>query len=277
MYRKLYGNGIYQLTDEEKSLTREHILFYKDLFKFGNYILDHAFKQEELKDYELTIYSNLYRILELLDTLMVMTQKGLINSGFIILRSLVESAAQLKYMIDDEEKMESRAIVLQMLNIKRSIVDETLFFDRMNEKSCYAPYIDLLKNNKFDNWYSYSENKKINIASLFRIIGWDEIYKTLYQPLCRETHGVTHMESNIHIDNKMFYFKPFRSFENHILLLDCILRVVTPLFTQFFNIYRMPKMERKWKEYNLKVQDYVTSNEQFSEVEKLFNPEIKWF
>ncbi len=49
MYRMLYGNGIYQLTDEEKEILRVHILFYKDLFKFGNYILERAFSQEELK------------------------------------------------------------------------------------------------------------------------------------------------------------------------------------------------------------------------------------
>lgn len=277
MYRMLYGNGIYQLTDEEKEILRVHILFYKDLFKFGNYILERAFSQEELKDYELTIYSNLYRVLELLDTLMVMTQNGLINSGFIILRSLVESAAQLKYMINDEEKMESRAIVLQMLDIKRDIVDETLFFNEMKETPCYAPYINLLKDNKFNNWYSYSENKKTNLASLFRIIGWDKIYKTLYQPLCREAHEVNHMESNIHIELDRFSFKPFRFFENHNLLLNSILQVVSPLFTQFFNIYRMPEMKQEWNEYELKVQDYLAFHAQVQKAEEPFYSELKRF
>ena len=72
-----YGNGIYELTEEEKTLIEEHKLFYADLFKFGNKVLDDCFDENTIKDYELTIYSNIYRIIELLDTLKVIVRQPL--------------------------------------------------------------------------------------------------------------------------------------------------------------------------------------------------------
>lgn len=77
-----YENRIYKLTEEEKELITNHDLFYEDLFKHTNKVLDIGFG-ETIKDYELTIYSIIYRILELLDTLKIMTDNSLINSGYI--------------------------------------------------------------------------------------------------------------------------------------------------------------------------------------------------
>ena len=80
-----YGNGIYELTEEEKTLIEEHKLFYADLFKFGNKVLDDCFDENTIKDYELTIYSNIYRIIELLDTLKAMNFAEIQEQGFIAL------------------------------------------------------------------------------------------------------------------------------------------------------------------------------------------------
>ena len=167
MIKDEYGNGIYELTLEEEELISEHKLFYADLFKFTNSILDNSFN-ETIKDFELTIYSSLYKIIELLDTLMVMTENSLINSGFIVLRSLVESAVQLCYMVSNENEIQKRATILQMFDIKRTASNEEEFYKRMKRYDCYKMYIDIIKRDKpLPNWYSYCEGKRTSLEELF--------------------------------------------------------------------------------------------------------------
>lgn len=273
-----YENGIYELTEEEKEWVEEHKLFYADLFKFGNMVLDECFGENTIEDYELTIYSNIYRIMELLDTLKVMTENSLINSAFIILRSLIESAVQLCYLISDKHEMKKRATILQMLDIKRMAVNEDMFWKQMEENSCYKDYIDVLKIEKpFHNWYSFCEGRKTTLEKLFDKIGWYDIYKNLYQPLCIETHEINHMETNIVYDNEKFNFKPFRMFENHILLLNSVLTVMVPAFHSIIDVYGDERMKKDWSEYEIKAQKYIKVNNDISNIEKMFNPLLKWF
>lgn len=272
-----YGNGIYELTKEEKELIEEHKLFYADLFNFGNYILDECFS-DTIKDYELTIYSSFYRVLELLDTLKVMTENSLINSGFIILRSLIESAVQLSYILSDENEIAKRATILQMLDIKRTAINEEVFYKRMKEYECYKDYIDILKRDKpFSNWYSYCEGKRTTLENLFTKVGWQTIYSNLYRPLCIETHEINHMETNIVSENGKHNFKPFRMFENHVLLLNSVLTVMIRLLHDVINVYGNKEIENKWDEYEVKATKYVQENNFISEIEKVFNPLLKWF
>ncbi len=275
--RQEYGNGIYELTEEEKELVQEHTLFYADLFKYGNGILDECF-DDTIKDYELTIYSNLYRILELLDTLKVMTENSLINSGFIILRSLTESAVQLCYSVSDKNEMQKRATILQMLDIKRTAKSEELFWKIMEQYSCHRDYIDILKRDKpFSNWYSYCEGKRTTLEDLFSIVGWQDIYANLYKPLCIEIHEINHMETNIVSRGGKFNFKPFRMFENHVLLLNSVLTVMIPLLHRIIDVYGNERLKTEWDEYEIKATKYVQDNNAISEVEKVFNPLTKWF
>ncbi|MGF0033619.1 DUF5677 domain-containing protein [Bariatricus sp. SGI.154] len=275
--RQEYGNGIYELTEEEKELVEEHKLFYADLFKFGNSILDKCF-DDTIKDYELTIYSNFYRIMELLDTLKVMTENSLINSGFIVLRSLIESAVQLCYLISDKNEMQKRATILQMLDIKRTAADGRLYWKRMEEYSCYKDYIEVLKRDKpFSNWYSYCEGKRTTLEDLFGIVGWQDIYTNLYRPLCIETHEISHMETNIVPGRGKFNFKPFRMFENHVLLLNSVLTVMIRVLHSIMDVYGNERLKKEWGVYEIKVTKYVQDNNVISEIEKVFSPLSKWF
>lgn len=256
---------IYVLTTEDRDMLQEHMKFYDDFERFGNYILDTVYSNEIIEDYELTIYSKLYRILELLDTLRVMTKESLINSGFYILRVLLESAVQLRYMIDSEEKMRERATVFQMFDIKRTAASEELFYNTMSEIECYKSYIDVMKIEKrYDNWFSYCERKKVTIQQLFGIVGWSKLYTDLYMPLSKEIHGVTHMESNITPNNGKFYFKAFRNFENHISLIVNTLSVVIGLYSCFFKIYNLEALKKEWDEYESKALVYIESNKEIA-------------
>lgn len=273
-----YKNGIYELTEKEKEMVEEHKLFYIDLFKFGNTVLDECFGKDTIKDYELTIYSNIYRIMELLDTLKVMTENSLINSAFIILRSLTESAVQLGYMISDKNEMKKRAIILQMLDMKRNEDNEDLFWKEKEVYSCYKDYIDVLKREKpFPNWYSYCEGRKTTLENLFDIIGWHDIYKNLYKQLCIETHELNHMETNIVKDNEKYYFKPFRMFENHVLLLNSVLTVMIPAFHSIIDVYGDERLKKDWNEYEIKAQKYIQANNDIVNIEKFFGYHLKWF
>lgn len=273
-----YGNGIYELTEEEKTLIEEHKLFYADLFKFGNKVLDDCFDENTIKDYELTIYSNIYRIIELLDTLKVMTENSLINSGFIILRSLTESAVQLCYLISDSDEMQKRATILQMLDIKRTAVNKDVFWKKMEKYSCYKDYVEILKTEKtFPNWYSYCEGKRTTIENLFNKVGWKEIYNKLYKPLCIETHEINHMETNIVPKDGKFNFKPFRMFENHVLLLNSMLAVMIPTFHSMIDVFGHETLKKEWSKYEIKAAKYIQDNNDISEIEKVFNPLSKWY
>lgn len=277
MIRDEFRNGIYELTTEEKELILEHKLFYADLFKYTNYILDNSF-DETIKDYELTIYSSLYKVIELLDTLKVMTENSLINSGFIILRSLVESSVQLCYIVSNDNEIQKRATILQMFDIKRTAENEDEFYKRMERYDCFKMYIDIIKRDKpFPNWYSYCENKRTSLEDLFKSIGWENVYANLYRPLCLETHGINHMETNIVAENGKFNFKPFRTFENHVLLLNSVLTSITPLLNKLIVLYGDEKIIGEWKEYEKKVNEYIESNHSIAEIEKAFNPSVKWF
>ena len=271
-----FGNEIYELTPEDKEMILEHEKFYKDLFEFGNEILDYGFP-DTIHDYELTIYSYIYRVLEILDTLKVMTDSSLINSGFIIVRSLFETSAQLCYICEDKKQMEKRAIILQLLDIKRSCSDVDLFTQCVSNRSCYTPYVDCVTQNNFDNWYSYCEGKKTTFKALCKIAGWDTLYMKLYRPLSIETHEVNHMETNIVHYNEKFNFKPFRIFENHVLLLNCILSISNPLFTTLINLYGSEDLKKRWNLYSDKLGKYINDNNNISELEKVFNPSSKWF
>lgn len=272
-----HGNGIYELTDEEKDLINEHDLFYADLFEYGNYILNNGFK-EPIKDYELTIYSMIYRIMELLDTLKVMTENSLINSGFIVLRSLIEIAVQTCYIISDSNKIQERATVLQMLDIKRTANDENAFYQDMKNKDCYKNYVSIIMLNKpFPNWYSYCEKKRTSIEDLFKILNWNNLYSNLYRPLCIESHEINHMETNIVCENNKFNFKPFRMFENHVLLLNSVLTIMMPTLHMLVELYGDEQLNFKWADYERKTNDYIQENHRISEIGKIFDPLQKWF
>lgn len=270
-------NGIYNLTKDDKECIIEHKKFYRDFFRFGNWLLN-CFKNP-MKDYELTIFSMYYRILELLDTLEVMTVESLINSGFIVARSLVEAVGMLCYVLCEDSEIEKKAIIWQMMDIKRSIEDEALFYQRMQAKDCYREYVSVIKgvDMKFDNWYSYCEGKKINISHVFKKAGLNELYDNLYRPLCFETHEVNHMESNIDCIDGTFFFKAFRNFENNVLLLNSVIRAMIPVNDSMVERYGDDKLKEEWGEYKKKVSEYVKLNNDFTDVEKLFNPLVKWF
>ena len=92
--------------------------FYSVFLTFGNRLLDECFLSP-IQDYELTVYSAYYKILELLDTLEVMTENSLINSGFLIVRPLLECTIQLCYVLCDYSQIEKRTIVWQMMDINK--------------------------------------------------------------------------------------------------------------------------------------------------------------
>lgn len=277
MYYFNHGNGIYKLTDEEKDLIKEHVLFYADLFKYGNSILDNGFK-EPIEDYELTIYSMIYRIIELLDTLMVMTEHSLINSGFIVLRSLTEIAVQTCYIISENNKVQEKATILQMLDIKRTINDENTFYACMEKQECYKDYVPMIMREKpFPNWYSYCEKKKTSIEDLFKALHWDTLYSTLYRPLCIESHEINHMETNITFGNNKFNFKPFRMFENHVLLLNSVLTIMMPTLHMLVELYGDEQLKKEWANYEARANDYIQNNHHISEINKYINPLQKWF
>ena len=90
------------------------------------------------------------------------------------------------------------------------------------------------------------------------------------------------MENNIEIrpDAKdKFRFKPFRTFfENHILLMDCIIRTMLPVNKMMINRYGSDKLKSEWKAYEAKSIEYVGGNKKFAEeIDKYLNPNHKWF
>ena len=290
-YRDENNNAIYVLTKEDKEMIVEHKKFYAEFFYFGNKLLDECFPSP-IQDYELTIYSAYYRILELLDTLEVMTENSLINSGFLIVRSLLECAAQLCYVLCDDNQIEKRAIIWQMMDIKHSTEDpdsnvkaakETEFYRRMENTNCYKGFVDIIKNSRtWPNWYSYCEGKRTGITDVFTIAGLQDLHDTLYSALCRENHEVNHMETNIEIrldDEKKFHFKPFRVFyENHVLLMDCIIRSLLPVNKMMIDRYGDAKLKSEWQAYEAKSIEYVGSNKKLAEeIDKYLNPNHKWF
>lgn len=207
-----------------------------------------------------------------------MTENSLINPGFVILRSLTESVAQLCYMVSDKNEIQKRATILQMLDIKRTAVDENTFWEMMEKFDCYKDYVDVLKESpQFSNWYSYCEGKRTSIEDLLKIIGWQDIYNNIYRPLCIETHEINHMETNIVLENGKFCFKPFRMFENHALLLNSILTIMIPALHTIVDVYGDEKLKKEWGEYEIKAEKYVQDTNEFSKIGKVSDPLIKWF
>lgn len=262
MFENKYGNMIYELTVEEEAMVNEHHLFYRELFYFGNRVLEVGFEKNDMPDYKLTIFSNLYRVLELLDTIMVMTDNGLINSGLMIARSLFEASAQLCYIISDpEENVEKRAILLQLFDIKRDSDNIQKFSEEMKKYSCYKKLVDIVtQDRKYDNWYSYCEGNKTSFAKLCKKIGWFELHEELYKMLCIEIHQVNHMETNIVCKGRKFVFKPFRMFENHVFLIIAILRIVAPMYTQLISKYGDAKLKSEWQSYESRLREYIEKN-----------------
>ncbi|MBQ7577320.1 MAG: hypothetical protein IJT21_03515 [Synergistaceae bacterium] len=272
------NNFIYDLTSEDKEMIREYKKFYADFFKFGNKLLDDCFP-EPIEDYELTIYSAYYRFLELLDTLEIMTENSLINSGLLILRSLLELTAQLCYVLCDNDEIQKRATIWQMLDIKRTARDDETFYKAMSAKNCYKNYADILRNNKWSNWYSYCENKRMSIEDIFTIAGIKDLYDNLYRPLCFENHETNHMETNIIIDeySKRFRFKPFRIFENDVLLMHSIIKVILPLNNMMIDRYGNEALKLEWKRYQDKAELLIKDDDSLAEIAKIFNPLNKWY
>lgn len=270
-------NGIYDLTEDEQECIIHHQKFYSDFFRFGNLVLDSF--PDPIKDYELTIYSMYYRIIELLDTLEEMTVCSLINSSFLIVRSLLEAVGMLCYVLCDNNEIEKKAIIWQMMDIKRTFKDEKIYYQEMSKRSCYKQYVSNIKNSKkeYNNWYSYCEGKKTSIVDIFKKAGLEDLYINLYKPLCFENHEVNHMETNIDCINGKFYFKPFRNFENHVLLLNSVIRAMLPVNDKMVYRYGNEKLKNEWNVYKNKATRYVESNEKITDVEKIFNPLIKWF
>ncbi len=286
------NNAIYVLGKEDKEMIEEHKKFYADFFKFGNHLLDECFPSP-IQDYELTIYSAYYKILELLDTLEVMTENSLINSGLLIVRPLLECAAQLCYVLCDDSQIEKRAIIWQMMDIKRSTSDpdtklqaakEVKFYHDMEARDCYKNFVNIIRDAKkpWPNWYSYCEGERTSIVDIFKIAGLQDLHDTLYSALCRENHEVNHMETNIDIrpyDEKKFRFKPFRGFaENHVLLMDCIIRTLLPVNKMMIDRYGDNNLKSEWQAYETKSIEYVGENKKFAEeIDKYLNPNHKWF
>lgn len=256
------ANQVYQLNAEDKEMILEHKKFYQDLNKYGFYILDNSFGSGNIKDYELTIYSGVYKVLEILDTLEVMTENSLVNSSFIIVRALLEASVQLAYILKDPATEEKKAIILQMFDIKRTVINEEEYYDRMSQTECYKDFVKYIKDKCFGNWYSYSEEKRTSLSDLFDIVEWSELHNCLYKPLCKEVHVITHMERNIvpSFDNQ-FLFKPFRHFENNVELMDCVLMTIVPLYSCFFNRYdTLSELKDEWDKYAEKVRKYIHFN-----------------
>ena len=267
------------LTSEDQELIEEEKKFYSEISDYINDILDNSFI-EPIKDYELTIYSILYRIDELLDVLCVMTENSLINAGFLVLRSLLELTVQLEYILINEESREKRAIILQLFDIKRSFKDSSIFYERISKYPIYERYINVFidqENAHFSNWYSYCEEKKISLSKLFDIVGWKQIYNNLYQPLCIEAHQINHMETNIVPQHHKMNFKPFRTFENHILILDSRLSIMKLSLHRIITIYGEEQHKKNWNIYENKLDSYLTNNHALAQIEKLLNPCIKYF
>lgn len=268
MIKDEYGNSICELKNGEEDIICEYNKIYMDLFGFIEGVLDSINNEPKIEDYKLSIYSIVYRIKELLDTLRVMMENSLINSGFIVIRSLVEVSAQLCYIISDDSKIIKRATILQMLDIKSIDRNEELFYIYMSEQECYKDYVNFIKDKKFQNWYSYSEGKKTSIKDLFKMIGWEDIYEDIYRPLCSETHQINHMDANIEPANGLFNFKPFRSFENNNRFMTTILKVVQLLFPKVINKYGSDDLNDEWNKYEIKLSECIQEMEATLLVEK---------
>ncbi len=278
MHKDINKNMIYDLTNEDKDAICEHKKFYRDFFKFGNILLEKGFT-DTVEDYELTVYSAYYRLLEILDTLEVMTEHSLINSALLVVRSLLEGAALLCYVLYDEHEIEKRAIVWQMMDIKRTANDEKVFFRCMRNVECYKKYIDIIQNapKKWPNWYSYCENRSMNIQDVFVMAGLQDLYNHLYSPLCYESHQVNHMETNIDIKGGKFRFKPFRFFGNHFLLLNCVIRIMLPVNKKMIERYGTDALKSEWAVYQNKGEEYIKNNNLSADLMKWFGSVEKWF
>lgn len=269
---------IYQLTGEDTEMIEEHMKFYDDLSVYCEKILDHYC--ETCDDYELSIISSVYRIYELLDTLKIMTKNSLINSSFIILRALFDICAQTCYMVYDENEVVKRATVFQMLDIKSSYNDDNmhLYEQAMLNKECYKDFVDIVTNpeHQYQYWYSYCEGRRTTFKQLCDTMDeWKLLYNSLYRPLCAEIHESNHMETNIVIED-MFKFKPFRSFENHQLVMHSLLSIMLPTFHILFQYHN--EITSDWDDYEIRVKDYLGSMQNIQETFRNFiSPNEKWF
>ena len=112
---------------------------------------------------------------------------------------------------------------------------------------------------------------------MFDIVGWKQIYNNLYQPLCIEAHQINHMETNIVPQHHKMNFKPFRTFENHILLLDSMLSIMKLSLHRIITIYGDEQHKKNWNIYENKLDSYLTNNHALAQIEKLLDPYIKYF
>lgn len=264
---------VYKLTEENKEAIEEHKKFYKDFEYFGNHIVDKIFYKDTIEDYELTVYSGLHRILELLDTINVMTQQSLINSAMLIARPLLETSLQLKYITDKDDEIEKKSILFQMLDIKRTFKDDESFYNEMEAIECYRSYIRFIKEKEknFNNYYSYCEGKKVNLYQVFKLVGWEDLYIDIYKPLSIESHGVSHMESNVEMINKRAYLKAFRSFDNNISLIRVVLQIIVPLFTHIIEIYKLNEISKDWIFFVERTEVFLKETESIASLYGNFN------
>ena len=85
------------------------------------------------------------------------------------------------------------------------------------------------------------------------------------------------METNIVPKDGKFNFKPFRMFENHVLLLNSMLTVMIPTFHSMIDVFGHETLKKEWSKYEIKAAKYVQDNNDISEIEKVFNPLSKWY
>lgn len=276
MTRESNGNGIYELTDEDRELITHHKLFYDELCTFGNRLLDIGF-QNGMEHYKLTIYSFIYKILELLDTLKVMTEQSLINSAFIIVRSLFDACSQLYYIVFDDKSCKKKSLIFQLyMLIEKSGNRENVLKD-IEVGKLFGEFVSIFQNKKkYARWYAYENSELTSVSKLYKTIGWEKLYTNFYVPMCSDTHASNCMSDIDFVDEK-FMFKPYRSFENHILLLHSVLTVMLPLYDKLINVYGNDAFKSEWNDYQKKINQYLTSNDVYSSMNKLFNPTAKWF
>lgn len=85
------------------------------------------------------------------------------------------------------------------------------------------------------------------------------------------------METNIVYKNNKFNFKPFRMFENHVLLLNSVLTIMVPTLHMLVELYGDEQLNDKWIDYERKTNDYIQSNHRISKIGKIFDPLLKRF
>jgi len=277
LYREENGNGIHILTKDENELIEHHQMFYNDLCRFGNNILDIGFP-DGMEHYKLTIYSFINKIIELLDTLKVMTENALIDSGFIILRAFMELSAQLFYMINDGNTIKQKALTYQFYEMCKKY-DRKKLIDELKSDVLFSEIIQLFSEGKdYKKWYSFYDKNIKTIRQLFEKNEWQSLYENFYVPLCEDVH-VSHCMLDILYESRLdkYCFKPYRLFDNHILLLHSVLVTILPVYEKLALSYGNDSLINEWKKYRERTEEYLNLNDDFARPMKMIFPRMRWF